>query len=181
VSRQHEHDYYRYYDYPSYWGYSGVWGMGQSPGLLTAGSWNETVVQQTEAESGDIHLRSARDVRGYHIQGSDDAIGHIADFIVDDETWEIRYLVLDTKNWWFGKKVLVSPLWARRISWEEHKVYIEMSRAEIKNSPEWNPNASVNREYEARLYDYYGRPVYWEGGNPPVEAPTPHQPASAAR
>lgn len=59
-------------------------------------------------------MRSAREVRGYQIQGRDEAIGHVNDFIVDDETWEIRYLVIDTSNWWFGKKVLVAPHWASR-------------------------------------------------------------------
>jgi hypothetical protein len=118
-------------------------------------------------------------VRGYHIQGKDEAIGHIDDFIVDDETWEVRYLVIDTKNWWFGKKVLVSPHWANRISWLEKTVYVDMSRQAIKDCPEWNPDAGVNREYEARLYDYYGRPVYWSGGARPQEPqPPPHHSSS---
>ncbi len=163
VSRQHEQDYYRYYGYPSYWGYSGLWGMGAYPGLLAKGSWIDAPTEHA-AESGDVHLRSAREVRGYHIQGSDEAIGHVEDFIVDDKSWEIRYLVIDTSNWWIGKKVLVAPQWASRISWSENKVYVDLSRQAIKKSPEWNASAAVNREYEARLYDYYGRPMYWQGG-----------------
>jgi hypothetical protein len=163
VSRQHERDYYRYFGYPYYWGYSGLWGMGAYPGLLAQGGWTDEPDEHT-AESGDVHLRSAREVRGYHIQGSDEAIGHVEDFIVDDESWEIRYLVIDTSNWWGGKKVLVAPQWTSRISWSESMVYLDLSRQEIKKSPEWNPKAAVNREYEARLYDYYGRPVYWKGG-----------------
>ena len=77
---------------------------------------------------GDVHLRSASEVRGYRVQGSDGAIGHIDDFIVDDESWEVRYLVIDTKNWWLGKKVLVAPHWASRVSWPERKVYVELAR-----------------------------------------------------
>lgn len=178
VSRQHERDYYRYYGYPYYWGYSGLWGMGAYPGLLAAQRWNDAPDERTD-ETGDVHLRSAREVRGYHIQGSDDAIGHVEDFIVDDETWQVRYLVIDTSNWWFGKKVLVAPHWASRISWEERKVHVDLSRQAIKNSPEWNASAAVNREYEARLYDYYGRPVYWgsgdqSAGNPPVDQSASH-------
>ena len=173
VSRQHERDYYHYYGYPYYWGYSGRWGMGAFPGFLTAGGWNETADGHL-AKSGDVHLRSASEVRGYHIQGSDAPIGHVEDFIVDDETWEIRYLVIDTSNWWFGKKVLVAPHWAKSVSWEENNVYVDLSRQAIKNSPEWNPTAAINREYEARLYDYYGRPVYWETGDRPEGPPPPH-------
>lgn len=174
VSRQHEQDYYRHYGYPYYWGYSGIWGMGAFPALLGSGRWNAAPVEHSSEAPGDVHLRSAAAVCGYDIQGSDEAIGHVDDFVVDDETWEVRYLVVDTSNWWFGKKVLVSPHWASRISWEESKVYVDMSRQQIKNSPEWNATAAINREYEARLYDHYGRPVYWASSPCPEEAKSTH-------
>lgn len=166
VSRKQERDYYRYYGYPYYWGASGPWGAGPLPALLAAGSWRETPADDPE-KPGDVHLRSAKELRGYHVQGSDDGVGHVEDFIVDDETWEIRYLVIDTRNWWFGKKVLVAPQWASRVSWGDRKVFVDLSRQAIKESPEWNPTDAINREYETRLYDYYGRPVYWPAGNGP--------------
>jgi len=161
VSRQHERDQFRYYGYPDYWGSSGIWGMSGAPGPLAAAGVAEKPPAQHQGASDDQHLRSVREVCGYHIQGSDDSIGHIQDFIVDDETWEVRYLVIDTSNVWFGRKVLVSPWWASSISWEHRKVYLDLSREEIRDSPEWNPDAGVNREYETCLYDYYGRPAYW--------------------
>jgi sporulation protein YlmC with PRC-barrel domain len=176
VSRQHEWEYYRYFGYPDYWGYPGLWGTGAYPGLLSVGRASKTPAEHSDRASGDIHLRSASEVRGYHIQGNDEAIGHVEDFIVDDETWEVRYLVVDTSNWWFGKKVLLAPRWTSRVSWSERKVHVDLSRQAISNGPEWNPNAAVNREYEARLYDYYGRPVYWDGDD--RSAPTPHRPGS---
>ncbi len=159
VSRQHEWEYYQYYGYPFYWDYPGVWGMGTYPGPFAKGapSFNEGNAPT------DAHLRSVDEVRGYHIRGSDDAIGHVDDFIVDDETWEVRYLVVDTSNWWFGKKVLISPRWTNSISWTDRTVRVDLTREAIKNSPEWNPTAGVNRQYEIGLYDYYGRPVYWDG------------------
>jgi hypothetical protein len=142
----------------------GFWGKGNYTGSLAAGKRNDTPVERPDEATGDVHLRSAQEVRGYHIQGSDDAIGHVEDFIVDDEVWLVRYLAIDTSNWWFGKKVLVAPQWATRVSWDEKKVYVDMSRQAIKNTPEWDATAAINREYEERLYDYYGRPVYWDGG-----------------
>jgi sporulation protein YlmC with PRC-barrel domain len=169
VSRQHELDWFGYYGYPRYWGYSGLWGTGAYPGLLAAGSSNEAPAEQT-GKSGDVHLRSAKEIRGYHIEGTDAAIGHVDDFIIDDETWEVRWLVIDTRNWWLEKKVLVAPHWASRISWAEKKVFVDLSRQAIKNSPEWNPSAPINREYEARLCDYYKRPVHRNSGDRPVEA-----------
>ena len=167
VSRQHEQDYYRYYGYSYYWGFPGLWGMGAYPGLLAAGRWNDAPDERAD-ETGDVHLRRASEVRGYHVQGSDEAFGHMEDFIVDDENWQVRYLVIDTSNWWFGKKVLVAPHWASRISWEKSKIYVDLSRQAIKDSPEWNAIAAVDREYEARLYDYYRRSVYWGSNDQPA-------------
>ncbi len=168
VSRQHEEAYYGYYGYPYYWGGGvGSWATGMYPGMLAGGALPEP----RDEAPGDAHLRSAREIRGYHIQGSDEAIGHLDDFIVDDETWEVRYLVVDTSNWWFGKKVLVAPQWADSVSWEEHEVHVDLRRDQIKNSPEWSASLAITRDYEARLHDHYGRPQYWaapvHGASPP--------------
>jgi sporulation protein YlmC with PRC-barrel domain len=164
VSRQHEQDYYRYYGYPNYWEYTGFLGMSMYPGSLAPGQWREGAAERSKKPSEDGHLRSDKEIRGYHVEGRDAAIGHIQDCIVDDETWKIRYLVVDTSNWWFGKSVLIAPHWASRISWNEMKVFVDLSRQKIKDSPEWNAETAVNREYETRLYDYYGRPADWTTG-----------------
>ncbi len=166
VSRQYERAYSQYYGWPYYWGTGaiGAWNMGAYPYALAASTMKEEP-QPTDEAHNDPHLRSAKEVAGYHVHGSDGVIGHIADFIVDDETWTIRYLVVDTRNWWFGKKVLVAPHWAQKVSWSDSMVYLDLTRDAIKNSPAWNPDALVNRQYEERLYDYYGRPAYWSGGN----------------
>jgi sporulation protein YlmC with PRC-barrel domain len=165
VSRQHEREYYRYYGWPYYWGFNGagIWGGELYPGVLGSRPWVEQ--HQPEEDKGDPHLRSVREVVGYHIQGTDGEIGHVDDFMVDDETWAIRYLVIDTRNWWLDRKVLVAPHWAERISWAENKVFVDLPRQKIKDGPEWHAGALVNREYEARLYDYYGRPAYWQDGD----------------
>lgn len=181
VSRQHELEYFRYYGYPQYWGGSGIWGLGAHPAVSATDRWNDDMQpsdDDPENKAADRHLRSAREVRGYHVQGLDDSIGHIDDFIVDDETWEVRYLVIDTSNWWFGKKVLVEPLWAVRVSWAEGKIFFDLSRQAIKDSPAWNAAEAVNREYEVQLYDYYGRPVYWGAG---AHAAAPETPQRADR
>jgi len=161
VSRQYERDYFRYYGYPYYWGYSGYWGMGAFPDALSSGIWTDEDASDARRVT-DPHLRSVNEVRGYHIEGSDGPIGHVHDFIVDDRSWKIQYLVVDTSNWWIGKKVLISPDWATRVNWPDKKVYTDLSKQKIKDSPLWSPEAPVNREYETRLYDFYGRPVYWD-------------------
>lgn len=58
-------------------------------------------------------------------------------------------------------KVLVSPEWIQSVSWSDERVTGDLSRGSVKNSPEHDPSASINQEYELWLYDFYGRPKYW--------------------
>ena len=81
----------------------------------------------------------------YDIQATDGELGHVGDFVVDDQTWAIRYLVIDTRNWSPGKKVLVSPKWIERVSWDESKVFVNLSRETIKKSPEYTEESLLNR------------------------------------
>ena len=110
----------------------------------------------------DPNLRSTDTVTGYTFQAPDGEIGHVQDFIVDDETWAIRYVVVDTHNWLSGKKVLVFPAWINRVSWDKSKVFVDLSRESIKNCPAFDPEKPVTRAYEERLFDHYGRAKYWE-------------------
>ena len=109
---------------------------------------------------------------GYHLKATDYELGHVADFIVDDASWALRYLVVDTSNWWFGgKHVLVATHWVERVSWTERRVFVELSREAIQSSPEWNPNQPLTRAYEQALHDHYARQGYWEP-EPGEEAPS---------
>ena len=107
------------------------------------------------------NLRSAREVEGYHIQASDGEFGHVDDFLVDEADWTIRYLIVDTRNWLPGKKVLTPPENIDRITWDERKVYYDVTQEKIKNSPEYIEGEPVRREYEEELRDYFGWSKYW--------------------
>jgi hypothetical protein len=175
VSRQHEAVYMGYYGYPYYWGGPNLWGLRSYPSGLAVQRDAVTEAEASEAragkESADSHLRSTNEVTGYHIEAADGEMGHVKDFIVDDETWAIRYLEVDTRNWWPGKKVLVSPRWIDNVSWPDSKVYVDLSREVIKNGPEYIDSMPITREFEKRLYEHYGRPAYWvEGFGNPVAA-----------
>jgi len=160
VSRRRQFELYQYYSWPAHWAGGGVW-----PNPVAPLPPQPTAVPregEEEREAGDPHLRSFREITGYHIQASDGGIGHVDDFIVEDEVWEIRYLVVDTRNWIPGRKVLISPEWVvGPISWSQRQVKVFMTKDDIRSSPPFDPEAAVNREYEVRLYDYYGRPGYW--------------------
>ncbi|MFZ6028648.1 MAG: PRC-barrel domain-containing protein [Chloroflexota bacterium] len=112
-------------------------------------------------ERVDTDLRSTREVIGYHIQARNGEIGHLDDMIVEEKGWLIRYLIIDTRNWLPGKKVLLPPAWAEAIRWAERKVLIDLKRETIEHSPEFDPDQPLDRDYEVRFYDYYDRPKYW--------------------
>jgi len=136
VSRQMDHDLTNYY------GYSPTWGGGFDSGdgfALTAGMMsNGNGWQNYEApKTGDPHLRSLGEVTGYHIHALDGDIGHLEDFLVDDESWKIDYAVVDTKNWGFGKHVLVSPAEIKAVNWAERYIRLDLTRYKIKSSPSW--------------------------------------------
>jgi sporulation protein YlmC with PRC-barrel domain len=169
VSRQLERDYYRYYNYPYYWESTGIWGAGAYPNALAVGGWSDRP-EPTEPPQ-DAHLRSAREVTGYAVHGSDGVVGQVADFLVDDETWEVRYLVLNTSSWWAGgEKALLSPRWATSVSWATREVRVDLSRRAVKSSPVWNTEAGLDRESEQRLHRHHGFPAYWDEGAAPAQA-----------
>ena len=119
-----------------------------------------------DKKAWDSHLRSTKVVTGYHIQASDGGIGHVEDFIIDDKNWAIRYLIVDTKNWWPGKKVLIAPQWIERVSWSKSKVFINLSRETIKQSPEYTEESMLTRDYENKLHRHYQRQGYWVDEKP---------------
>jgi hypothetical protein len=157
VSRQFEESYYGYYGAPVYWEGNSMWGV--SPSIThEREKWRTTEFQE---HSWDPNLQSSEDVSGLSIHATNGDIGHVDDFIIDDETWAIRYLVLDTKKWLPGKKVLISPHWIGNISWDDNKVLVELSRDTIKEAPEYNADDMITREFETRLHKYYKRQGYW--------------------
>ena len=157
VSRQYEVDYFAYYGWPTYWGGPYMWGaypyISRQP--------EEPNKSKSSEKTWDPHLRSTQRVTGNFVQATDGSLGHVADFMIDDETWAIRYLIIDTRNWWTGKKVLVSPGWIDRISWPETRVFVNLSRSKIKESPEYTDDFQITRDYENKLHQHYDRKGYW--------------------
>jgi sporulation protein YlmC with PRC-barrel domain len=180
VSRQHEAEYLRYYGYPPYWGGVDVWGMSSYPAFSRAAL--SPVSEETRAQlalygdkpPGDSHLRSTDAVDGYHVQAADGDIGHVSGFIFDDESWTLRYLTVDTQNWWpTGKEVLLATEWIFLIDWYESTVSTQLTRDAIKDSPAYDSNVPIGREFETGLYAFYGKPGYWSKDAAVVARPVP--------
>ncbi|MBK8803446.1 MAG: PRC-barrel domain-containing protein [Fibrobacteres bacterium] len=157
VSRPFEESYNAYYGWPSYWG--GPYAWGNYPFAGTAlGHWDRS---RAKAESEDRNLRSTKDDAGHNVEATDGEIGHVEDFVIDCDSWTIRYLVVDTSNWWVGKKVLISSRWIESIDWLEGKIDIGMTREAIRNSPDFSEKALQERDYEAILHKHYNRQDDW--------------------
>lgn len=160
VSRQREEELQSHYGWWPYWSMGPYAGLGHPvPDSLSERAQAGTRVEAKP--TGDPTLRSMQHVRGYRIQVADGEIGHVEDFLIDDATWAIRYLLVATRNWWPGKKVLVSPLWIERVSWSESKVFVNLSLDAIRQSPEYTEAALLTRDYETRLHRHYDRHGYW--------------------
>lgn len=145
VVRQHEVEFYDYYGYPYYWSGPYLWGYTVLPGLLEQKPLEDDARQEDRVRmeqrrsQNDPHLRSAGEVIGYDIQATDDTIGHVEDLLFDEESWKIALIVVDTRNWWPGKKVMVSPKRIERVSWGGKAVVVNVTRGQIKDSPEFDP------------------------------------------
>jgi len=167
VSRQHEMAYADYYGYPYYWGGSGLWGQGLYAPLLVSRKDIgcvplEDSIATPQHPGNDPHLRSCQSIIGYHIHASDGDIGHLQEMLVDEKTWSIRYMVVDTSDYWVGHEVLVSPDWVKRIDWDESKVTLDLLQQSVKDSPRFESSTELNRVQEAAIHQHYKRPTYWQ-------------------
>jgi len=167
VTRQWEAEYHDYFGWPYYWEGAGLFGTGPYPEFVKemSDSTEETLKNETK---GDPHLQSARDVGDCRITAADGDIGHVVDFIIDEESWIIRYVEVDTGNWLPGKKVLLSTRLISAINWANGCLQISLNRSVIENAPPYDPDQPIRRDYEQGLFDYYAEHLegsikpYWE-------------------
>jgi hypothetical protein len=106
-------------------------------------------------------LRSLNQLNGYHVHALDGNIGKVSEFYFDDLSWNVRYLVVDLGMWIFGRKVLISPAALQQPNWEKQLFPLNLTKAQIKNSPDINMDKPIFRQHEADLYKHYGWEYYW--------------------
>jgi hypothetical protein len=170
VSRQQEMGYLGYFRYGRYWGGGGLWGASLYPDALQAGLQHREShtgnAAGTEGEVGqhqhdDPHLRSSNAVSRYYVHASDGDLGHVSGFLVEDRSWAIRYLIVNTSNWWLGHEVLIAPHWIDHVDWAECILSVDLTREAIKRSPPYDSAAPLDREQEAGIHAHYGLSGYW--------------------
>jgi hypothetical protein len=166
VSRQMELSLYDYFGASPLWEGGGYFGGGAiasplSPppiyGQTPMGSADDDGLPRDEH---DPHLRSIATMTGYHVQAMDGMIGHVENFMIDDSRWDVRYLIVDTKNFWPGKHVLLSPQAVTEVDWLRRDIRLNLSRETVRTSPEWNPADVIDAEFEKRLQAHYRWPAY---------------------
>ncbi|MEO6780275.1 MAG: PRC-barrel domain-containing protein [Bradyrhizobium sp.] len=176
VSLQMQNDLYKYYGWDSSAGGSlygaGVYGgglygadVGTIAPPLSARTYfgtnkaGEAERGKTTTDDADPHLRSIAEVTGYHVHATDGSIGYVENFLIDSESWVVRYLTIDTSNWWFGQHVLISPHAVKEVDWTARYIRLDIARDQVKASPPWNPAVPIDEEFENRLYSHYDWPA----------------------
>ena len=127
VSRQYEEEYYRYYEFVPI--------VQPPPSPLPSEEAGES---DNARNVNDPHLRSTHAVTGYHLQTSEETIGHITDFMMDDKSWAICHLVVETGTWFSGKEIVISPSHVDRINYEDSKVFVNLTKEAILQAPEFH-------------------------------------------
>lgn len=154
VSQQYETEFFNYYGYGYYWMGEGIWGSYTNPAPLVE---TEALDKVIDGPAQDRHLRSTTEVKGYDIHATDGVIGHVEDFVLNDDNWAIAYIVVATHNWLpGGRKVLIAPDWLESVNWVDRAVSIKLTAQQIKDCPEYNPMEFIDPEYENALHSFYG-------------------------
>ena len=176
VSRQHEVQYLAYYGHPKYW--EGVgFASGIYPSWLTGFGSRKNALETSWSLPGDTpredqinretnanpHLRSCNAVLHYHVHARDGEIGHVHGLLVDEETWSVRYMIVNTSAWWLGHELLIAPPWIRNVSWPDRAVTVDLGRETLKTAPPYDSSVPLEAELELRIFEHYGRELLCAG------------------
>lgn len=177
ISRQQEVKIHNHYGWSHYWAGNELWGPHPSPRALTSlgrGKMGDEEVddkvfeevRELQEKSQPTNLRSIKEIAsqltGYSISAQDGNFGHVDDVLIDEDTWTIRYFVIDTMKWWPSKHVIISPDWITDISWADRHVVIDLTQQDIKDGPVYDPDQTLSKPFEEEVHDAYKKKAYWE-------------------
>jgi hypothetical protein len=162
VSKQMEALLYDYYGWDPYWGAT-HFGGAVLPNA-EARIVGDAVRREADAEipplDGSDHLHGVVSFKGYYVHALDGDIGHVENVLADDTNWEIRYLVIATRNWWPGRVVQLSPYAVKDIDWFGQHINMNVSRDQVRSAPAWDPLAMADEVSEEELHRHFGWPGY---------------------
>jgi hypothetical protein len=175
VSRQHEMALYDHHGWPYWWSGDALWGRTAYPvvaGTVLApppsgAGLPPSITERMRAQRADDdpHLRSSAEVTGYHIEASDGSIGHIDDFLFDEHSWSIAFVVVvvvvvvvvDAGHWLPGRQVLIAPRWIEHIDWGERRARVRLSRAAVESSPPYRRGEPLREDQFLRVQHHFER------------------------
>ena len=149
VSRQYEAEYYRHFGWPAYWAGDAMWGIGGYPVRVPLAK-AEVATKRIYYHRDDKHLQSSREVTGYPIQAADGTIGEVKGFLVDDRSWAISELVVETGHWYSGKEIRIATSKVNWISYKESKVHVSLTKADIEKTAEHELAKADTAQIQAR-------------------------------
>ncbi|MFC1493182.1 PRC-barrel domain-containing protein [candidate division KSB1 bacterium] len=148
VYLQYELDLHKFYGWKPYSAMAGITRTA-SPSAV-----GKSYPVEVNCENENPHLRSIKEVIGYKAQAENGYAGKIHDFIIDRDSWTIKFIIIRTGKCFFGKNVIVSPSWINSIKWFGQSVYLGLLSRSIHNSPEYDPSIIIDSDLEIILKAY---------------------------
>jgi hypothetical protein len=138
VSRLQELEQLKHYGQPAYWMLGAE--VGGAAIALDAALRAAAAEQEHAGAPPPTHLRSSHEVMAYGIEAADGGIGHVTGFLIDDATWRVEALLVDTSAWWSGTPVTIPTAHVTRVSWGDRCIRVSMTRDAIRSSPAYHRN-----------------------------------------
>lgn len=162
ISKHNEEELANYYGWPNYWTGVGPWGGFSTPSELTVAHREEKLQRGVQADGDDLHqLRSVNDVKGeltgFNVEGTDEKIGNVSDFVIDQKTWQIKYFVVDTSKILAGDLVLLAKDWITEINWHDKKFFVNVTKELAEKAANFDSSTEITSEYEDNLYSNFGK------------------------
>jgi hypothetical protein len=162
MTRDMEAMLYDYYGWDPYWGatHFGAAVMPNAEREIVEDAMQRKANDEIPPLDGSNHLHSVASVKGYTVHALDGDIGHVENVLADDTNWEVRYLVIATRNWWPGKVVQLSPYAAKDIDWFDQQINMNVTRDQVRSAPAWDPLAMMDEVSEGQFHSHFGWPGY---------------------
>jgi hypothetical protein len=153
VSRQYEIAYYTHYGWPFYWGAGNRWGNDRSPSTLFTAEPENRIASPQGGPLRDTNLKSTADTEGFRVYALDGLAGQVNNFLIDDRSWSIRFLVVHNEQF----DALISPYWMSDIGYAEQMIALDIPLDLIRKAPVYDPGKPVRPDYELDLFKHYRR------------------------
>ncbi len=160
IDRTYETNFHTHYGLNPYWTGPGVWGTSFTARELAA-QQPVAMPEPEEDSKGEPEIYKAKDIIRYEFAAQDDSFGQVEDLLIEEDSYKVRYFVIDTRKFFGGKKVLISADWVENIDWIKAQIQTNVTKEQVENSPEYLPEIPLSREMEVDLYSYYNRAPYW--------------------